>query len=632
MILLSASKLNKAFVEDVVFEDVSFHVEDRDKIGFVGVNGAGKTTLFRSLLNPSYADSGEVFTNKETVIGYMQQHADITSDKTVWEELMTVYADMLGLEEALETVARQIEEGTGDLDALVARQSSLLERFERRGGYLYKNIAKSSLIGLGFCEDDLNKPFETLSGGQKTRVLLCKILLSDANLLLLDEPTNHLDIASVEWLESFLRDYAGAFVIISHDRYFLDRVTNKTFELENQRLTVYNGNYTRYLALKEEARLAKQRQYDNTKREIDRIEGIIEQQKRWNQERNYKTIASKQKEIDRLEKTLDAPEREPDKLRFHFHINAVGGNDVLMCHSLAMAYGIHKIFSGVDIDIKKREHVFLLGDNGCGKTTLFKLLTGDLRPIDGEIRFGAGVQVGYYDQAQENLHNEKTVLDEVYDAYPKMTITELRNALAAFLFVGDDVFKPISALSGGERAKVSLLKLMLSGANLLLLDEPTNHLDISSREALEDALLHYEGTLFIISHDRYFINKLASRVLYMQNCGLTNYVGNYDYFLEKFKGVQTQKETVKASNKESYQEQKRREAEKRKNANRFHRLEEQIEQLEGEIAQKEELLLSDEYATDHVKATELLGQVQELKDELERLYEEWEELGTFVEL
>ena len=631
MIVLSASKLNKAFVEDIVFEDVSFHIEDRDKIGFVGVNGAGKTTLFKSLLQPSYADSGEVFTNKETVIGYMQQHADITSDKTVWEELMTVYADMLGLEEELDAVARRIEDGAGDLDALIERQAALLERFERRGGYLYKNIAKSSLIGLGFAEEDLHKPFETLSGGQKARVLLCKILLSDANLLLLDEPTNHLDIASVEWLENFLRDYNGAFVIISHDRYFLDRVTNKTFELENRKLTVYNGNYTRYLALKEEARLAKQRQYDNTKREIDRIEGIIEQQKRWNQERNYKTIASKQKEIDRLEQTLDAPEREPDKLRFQFHINTVGGNDVLRCNSLAMAYGIKKIFSGVELDIKKKEHVFLLGENGCGKTTLFKLLTGDLRPIDGEIHFGAGVQVGYYDQAQENLHEEKTVLDEVYDTYPTMSLTEVRNALGAFLFYGDDVFKPISALSGGERAKVSLLKLMLSGANLLLLDEPTNHLDISSREALEDALLHYEGTLFIVSHDRYFINKIADRILYMQNHGLTNYVGNYDYFLEKFKGVETEKTAAKSSNKETYQEQKRREAEKRKTANRFKRVEEQIAQLEEEIRQQEELLLSDEYATDHIKATALLEQVQEQKGKLEQLYAEWETLAELAE-
>lgn len=623
--------MKKAFVEDVIFEDVSFHIEDKDKIGFVGVNGAGKTTLFRSLLNPSYADGGEVFTNKNTVIGYMQQHADITSDKTVWEELMTVYSDMLELEQSLERIAHEIETCADGLDELVEKQASMRENFERRGGYTYQNFAKASLMGLGFAEDELNKPFEALSGGQKTRVLLCKILLSDANLLLLDEPTNHLDIASVEWLEGFLRDYNGAFLIISHDRYFLDRVTNKTFELENQKLTVYNGNYTRYLSLKEEARLAKERQYENTKREIERIEGIIEQQRRWNREKNIKTAESKQKVVDRLVKTLEKPESEPDKLRFHFHINTVGGNDVLACQSLAAAYGIHKIFSGIDIAVKKRERVFLLGENGCGKTTLFKLLTGALRPIDGEIRFGAGVQIGYYDQAQENLHYDKTVLDEVYDAYPKMSLTDVRNALAAFLFVSDDVFKPISALSGGERAKVSLLKLMLSGANFLLLDEPTNHLDISSREALEDALLHYEGTLFIISHDRYFINKIADRVLYMQSRSLTNYVGNYDYFLEKSKETVTEKDIVKTTGKVSYQEQKRREAEKRKQANRLKRLEEQIEQMEGEIAAQKELLATEEYATDYVKASELLTHVQAMEAELETLYLDWDALGEVVE-
>lgn len=626
MILLSASKLGKAFVENVVFDGVSFHIEEHDKIGFVGVNGAGKTTLLCTLLDQKYADSGEIFVNKETKIGYMQQHADIVSDKTVWEEIMTVYEDMLSLERSLDEIARQIEH-SNDLDTLIKKQSLLLERFERRGGYQYKSIAKASLLGLGFSESDLTKPFETLSGGQKTRVLLCKILLGESNLLLLDEPTNHLDIASVEWLEAFLRDYSGAFVIISHDRYFLDRVTNKTFELENRHLTVYNGNYTRYLALKEEALLSKERTYENTKREIDRIEGIIEQQRRWNRERNYKTIASKQKEIERLEKTLDAPEREPDKLRFHFHINTGGGNDVLICSSLAMAYGIKKVFSDIDVDIKKRERVFLLGENGCGKTTLFKLIAGTLSPIDGQIRFGANVTAGYYDQAQENLDYTKTVFDEVYDAYPKMTVTEIRNALAAFLFTGDDVFKTIDTLSGGERAKVSLLKLMLSGANLLLLDEPTNHLDISSREALEDALLHYEGTLFVISHDRYFINKLAKRVLYMQDSALTNYDGNYDYFLEKFKGAPKEKETVKTSNKEAYIEQKRRESEKRRNAGRLKRIEEKIEQYENETAKKETLLLSDEYATDHIKATELLEQIQALKAELDTLYDEWESLA-----
>lgn len=627
MILLNASKLNKAFAEDVIFHDVSFNISDRDKIGFVGANGAGKTTLFRTLLNPSYADSGEVFTNRDTVIGYMQQHADLHSDNTVFEEVMHSYDDMLRIESELEQISHDIENTNGEISDLIERQARLMAHFERRGGYTYKNIARSSLVGLGFDPDELDKPFETLSGGQKTRVLLCKILLSNANLLLLDEPTNHLDISSVEWLENFLINYNGAFIIISHDRYFLDRICNKTFELENGVLTSYNGNYSRYLALKEEARLAKQRQYENTAREIHRIEGIIEQQKRWNREKNIKTAQSKQKIIDKLEQTLEAPDASVGKIRFSFHITAVGGNDVLSCRNIAMAYGINKLFSGVDIDIKKKEHVFLLGENGCGKTTLFKILTGALSPIDGEFRYGSNIEVGYYDQTQESLHYDKTVIDEIYDEYPKMNLTEIRNALASFLFVGDDVFKPISALSGGERAKVSLLKLMLSGANLLFLDEPTNHLDISSREALENALLGYEGTLFIVSHDRYFINKLADRILYMQSGGLTNYAGNYDYFLEKFRPQPDNKVSAKTSNKESYLEQKRLEAEKRKNASKLARTEERIDELENEIDEKNQLLLSDEYATDYIKATELSEQIESLKAELDSLYVEWETLS-----
>lgn len=630
LILLNASKLNKSFIEDTVFSNVSFNISDKDKVGFVGINGAGKTTLFRALLNPSYADSGEVFINKDTRIGYMQQHADIHSDNTVFEEVMSVYSDMLDMESELDFISRAIENNDDNLTELVDRQSKLMARFESRGGYMYKNIARSSLIGLGFDESELDKPFETLSGGQKTRVLLCKILLSDANLLLLDEPTNHLDIASVEWLENFLINYNGAFMIISHDRYFLDRVCNKTFELENNTLTTYDGNYSRYLVLKEEAKLAKQRKYDNTMREINRLEGIVEQQKRWNREKNIKTAESKQKVIDKLVDGLEACEREPEKLHFSFYTKPSTANDVISAHSLSMAYGIEKLFSNVNIEIKKGEHVFLLGENGCGKTTLFKILMGMLVPLEGEVLFGPNIEVGYYDQTQENLCYDKTVLDEIYDTYPKKNLTEIRNALAAFLFKGDDVFKPISALSGGERARVSLAKLMLSGANLLLLDEPTNHLDINSREALEEALLTYDGTMFIVSHDRYFINKLANKIMYMRTGGLENYVGNYDYFLEKFKQSPDKKEVVRVSNKENYLEQKRMESEKRKNASKIERLEKKIGEIEEQIKQKNTLLSSDEYATDYVKAGELSLQIDELEHELEECYNEWETLSNII--
>lgn len=630
LILLNASKLNKSFGEDVVFSNVSFNISDKDKIGFVGVNGAGKTTLFRTLLNPSYADDGKIFINKDTSIGYMQQHADIHSDKSVLEEVMSVYKDMLALEEELEAISKTIENGEGNLEELISRQSKLMTRFEARGGYTYKSIARSSLIGLGFDESELNKPFETLSGGQKTRVLLCKILLSDSNLLLLDEPTNHLDISSVEWLENFLINYNGAFVVISHDRYFLDRICNRTFELENNTFTAYDANYSRYLKLKEEYRLAKQHRYDNTTKEIQRLEGIVEQQKRWNREKNIKTAESKQKVIDKLEQTLEAVEKEPDKIHFSFKAAPCTANDILSVCSLSMAYGIHKIFSNINLEIKKNEHVFLLGDNGCGKTTLFKILTGELTAIDGEFSVGNNVKIGYYDQTQENLSYDKTVLDEVYDAYPKLSLTEIRNALATFLFTGDDVFKTIDTLSGGERARVSLVKLMLSGANLLFLDEPTNHLDISSREALEEALLNYDGTLFIVSHDRYFINKLAHRVLYMQNNSITNYQGNYDYFLEKFKAVPEIKEAVSTTNKDVYLEKKRVESQKRKNAASLEKTENQIAEIEEKINKANALLITDEYATDYIKASELSEEISDLQAQLDELYIKWEELSEMM--
>ncbi|MBE7027155.1 MAG: ABC-F family ATP-binding cassette domain-containing protein [Ruminococcaceae bacterium] len=630
LILLNASKLNKSFGEDVVFSDVSFNISDKDKIGFVGVNGAGKTTLFRALLDTSYADGGEVFINKETRIGYMQQHADLHSDNTVFEEVMSVYTDMLSLEEELEAISKSIENGEGNLEELIARQSRLMARFESRGGYTYKSIARSSLIGLGFDESELGKPFETLSGGQKTRVLLCKILLSDSNLLLLDEPTNHLDISSVEWLENFLINYNGAFMVISHDRYFLDKICNRTFELENNTFTAYDANYSRYLKLKEEYKLAKQRRYDNTAKEIQRLEGIIEQQKRWNREKNIKTAESKQKVIDKLEKTLEVVEKEPGKIHFSFNSAPCTSNDILSVHSLSMAYGIHKLFSNISFEIKKNEHVFLLGDNGCGKTTFFKILTGALSSIDGEFSVGKSVQIGYYDQTQENLSYDKTVLDEVYDAYPKLSLTEIRNALAAFLFTGDDVFKTIDTLSGGERARVSLVKLMLSGANFLFLDEPTNHLDISSREALEEALSSYDGTLFIVSHDRYFINKLAHRVLYMQNSSVTNYQGNYDYFLEKFKPALDIKEVVSATNKDVYLEKKRAESQKRKNAATLEKTEKQIAEIEEKINESNALLLTDEYATDYIKASQLSEEISALQAQLDELYIKWEELSEMM--
>ena len=605
-------------------------IQQGELFSLLGVNGAGKTTLFKIMLKECGIDGGEIFENNQTRIGYMQQQTNLTSDKTVYDELMTVYAPLVRMEAELEQLARQIERGEGDSLRLAERQHALREQYEKEGGLTFRSVAKASLMGLGFREKELSMDFNSLSGGQKTRVFLCKILLSQANLLFLDEPTNHLDIQSAEWLENFLRDYKGAFVVISHDRYFLDRISNKIFALENGHLSVYNGNYTRYLEQKEERRKTAERSYENTKREINRLEGIVEQQRRWNREKNIKTAESKLKMIARLEQTLEKPEEEQEVVRFSFTANAVGGNDVLTAHSLAMRFDEKRLFDHADFHLKRGERVFLLGPNGCGKTTLFKLILGELTPSGGEIVQGANIQIGYYDQTQDHLDYSKTVFDEVADSYPKMTQTQVRCALAAFLFRGDDVFKLISELSGGERAKVSLLKLMLSGANLLLLDEPTNHLDISSREALEEALTGYDVTVLAISHHRYFINKLANRVLYLTENGLKNYLGDYDYYLEKRKDApeQTQgAEKKTSSGKDDYQLQKQRVAQERKRQNRLKKLEEEIETAEEEIAALTEQLMDPECAADYVKAAELTETIQTKEASLALLYEEWEELG-----
>jgi ATP-binding cassette subfamily F protein 3 len=553
----------------------------------------------------------------------MAQRVRVTPGRTVFAEVMTVFAELEEIERTLDEIAAKI--GAGDA-SLVKKQHDLSEEFERRGGYTYKSRVKSALSGLGFTEGEAGQEISTLSGGQRTRATLCKILLSGANVLLLDEPTNHLDTAAVEWLEEFLRAYAGAVVIISHDRYFLDRVTRRTFALEHKTLTVYGGNYSYYVKKKEEDRCAQERRYENTRREIKRIEGIIEQQRRWNRERNIKTAESKQKMIDRLEKDLDAPQNAPDSLRFRFGTKQSGGNDVLDARGISAAFGDKKLFDNADMTVHRGERVFLLGPNGCGKTTLLKILTGRLRAAGGSVRLGAGILAGYYDQAQEELDAAKTVLDEVWDAYPKLTRTEVRNALAAFLFKGDDALKEISALSGGERARVSLVKLMLSECNFLLLDEPTNHLDVTSREALEDALLGYRGTLLAVSHDRYFINKLADRVTYLSASGVQSYDGNYDNFLEK-RAARTVAEKTEPEKKNEYKEKKEREAAQRKTAAALLRTEGEIAAAEAEIAALEAALGNPETAADYQKVLEISGGIDQAKARLDALYEKWGALG-----
>ena len=571
MAILTVNNIKKMFGTDVIIQDITFEVQKGDRIGLVGINGSGKTTLFKVLNGEYTADEGTFTPARETSVGYMEQHVCRDMEKPAFDEVMTVFAPLLKMEAEIEVLTTKISEMPENLNELIEKQAELNDRFIADGGLTCRNRAKSTLIGLGFAPEQIYAPIGVLSGGQKAKIQLAKMLLGESNLLLLDEPTNHLDIPSVEWLEDFLKNYNGSYIVISHDRYFLDAVTNRTFEIENTHLTEYKGNYTKYLQLKEENRLAMQRVYDNTQREIKRIEGIIEQQKRFNQERNYVTIASKQKSIDRLQATLEKPEDDPDTIKFQFKASQRGGNDVLEAEELALSFGDHRLFKNVNLDIKRGEKVFLIGPNGCGKTSLLKVLLHIYKQTFGDFRFGANIDIGYYDQAQGNLDESKTVIDEIWDLHPYMTQTQVRSALAVFLFKGEDVYKPVKGLSGGERARVLLLKLMLSKANLLILDEPTNHLDIGSCEALENALLGYDGTLFVVSHDRYLINKLADKIYYLTPSGTTLYLGNYDAYLEARQKQEAAKAAAEAENENAvpkantvYKQKKERASEIRK--------------------------------------------------------------------
>lgn len=633
MILMNGSGIKKMFLDETLFENVSFNIDSNDKIGFIGVNGAGKSTLFKIIIGAMDYESGEIYKNKFTKIGYLDQYACNESDKTIMEEMLTSFEEVISIEQQLDDIRFDIEEKNGNLEELVNQQTRLQERFSELDGFYYKSKIKSTLEGLGFSEEDFNLKVDKLSGGQKTRISLGKILLSDTNLLLLDEPTNHLDIESVEWLENFLQNYKGAFIVISHDRYFLDKVTNKTFELEATHFRSFNGNYSAYMAQREIDKKTEERNYDNTMREIQRLEGVVEQQRRWNREKNIKTAESKMKVIKKLEKTLTKPVETLDEMTFSFKACAGGGQDVLMCENLGMAFENNRLFNNVDLLIRKGEKVFLLGPNGCGKTTFLKIIMGMYKQTMGDFKIGANIKIGYYDQIQENLDMNKTVIDEVWDAYPNKTQTEIRNALAVFLFRGEDVFKEIYKLSGGERARVELVKLMLKSVNLLIMDEPTNHLDIESREALENALKDYDGTMIMVSHDRYFINKLADRILYMTPNGVKSYSGSYDDYIAA-KSNQLPEKSQNTSEKPKnldYQEQKKLQAEKRKTLNRYKKVEEEIEALEKEIEALDTEMAKPEYAADFTKLAELSAEYDNKNSRLEKLMEEWEKLQIEIE-
>ncbi len=634
MPLLSAHHLSKYFGERALFTDVSFDVEDNSRIGFVGANGCGKTTLFHILTGELSPDDGQVVRPKLCRIGYMQQHISADSDTTLFDEVLRVFAPLVTLEQELESVhaALSAPDYMGDL-TLIERQSRLQERFEAEGGLFFRARVRSTLLGLGFSEEDLSRTMDTFSGGQRSKAAMARLLLSDSNLLLLDEPTNHLDIASVEWLESFLDEYRGALIVISHDRYFLDRVTNRTMELSNGRLYMTNGNYSVHREKRETDKEIERKHYIHAKREISRIEDNIALLKQWNREKSIRAAESREKRVERLKAELVIPEEELGAIRFQFASKAVSGNEVIEAGELAKSFAEKPLFRDVDLHLRRGERVFLYGPNGCGKTTLLKIIHGLLPPDRGFVRLGANVSVGYYDQTQSGLCDEKMAIDEIWDSFPHMTQTQVRSAMAAFLFRGDDVFKTVGLLSGGERARLLLLKLMLGGDNLLLLDEPTNHLDIASREALEEALSDYEGTMLIVSHDRYFINRMARRMIHLTSQGAVSVEGGYDALCERLR-----RDAARAAEQKTASLPKDNAATKRTDAGKRRKLsaqlravEQQITELEAQHMATEEALADPENAADYERVLALSAASQEEEERILELMEQWEQLHLELE-
>lgn len=625
MACLDIQELSLSFGEETLFQNVSFEMQAHDKVGFVGANGVGKTSLFKVLTGEYQPTSGAAYIGKNVRLGYMEQHT-CSAQNTVYDELISVFSDLIEAERELDEISQRLTECASD--ELIARQDMLNEKFIRNGGTTYKSLTRSALIGLGFSEADFSKPTSQLSGGQRSKLILSKLLLSKADLLLLDEPTNHLDISSVEWLENFLLNFSGAFIVISHDRYFLDRVTDKTIELDNKKLRCYKGNYSVFMQKKAAEQKAVADKYENDLKEIERLEGIIEQQRRWNREKNIKTAESKLKVVERIKAQLVPPDSAQKRIRFDFTPKCVSGEEVLTVRSLSKSFGEKRVFGDVSFDLMRGERMFLVGANGCGKTTLLKILMKDIEQSGGDFRFGANLFPGYFDQVQEKLDLSKSALEEVWSAFPAMTETSVRNALAAFLFRGDDVYKLLSDCSGGERARVALLKLMLGRYNLLLLDEPTNHLDSSSREELESTLLDYSGTLLIVSHDRYFINKLATCVLELTESGVKRYIGNYDDFIEaKQRAQQDAPLPLSVKKREAaqpnvYKLKKELASRQRKLKTAVSRLESDIEDTEEQIAMLEEELNSN---PPYEQFLVISRSLEELTAKRDALFEEWAE-------
>lgn len=631
MAIVGIQNLKVDFAGKVLFENVSFDVNEGDFVGLIGANGTGKTTLFKVITGEIEPTDGAVFISKQTKVGYLEQHACHGSMRTVLDEALTVFAPLMRMEYELELLAQRIDTQSDIRNELIERQNELQEEYQASGGLTYKSRTRSALMGLGFSEADFTLTCDKLSGGQRSKLSMCKLLLSEAQLLLLDEPTNHLDISGIEWLEGFLSSYKGTVIVISHDRYFLDKVTNKTVELSNRRCHCVKGNYSTYLKLREERLESERRRYENQLEEIKRIEGIIEQQRSFARERNFITAESKRKMLEKKKAELVVPEKMAAKMRVNFVPECETGNDVLAVHGLSKAFGSKRLFENGEMLVYKGDRVFVLGANGCGKTTLLRILMRRMPSDSGSFTFGANVKTGYFDQSLENLTGGKSVLDEIWDEHRTFTETTVRSYLSLFLFRGDDVFKRVDDLSGGEKAKLCLLKLMLSGANVLLLDEPTNHLDIPSREVLESALADYEGTIIAVSHDRYFINKLSTKIYCMKPDGFERFDGDYNDYADAVL-LQAKEKPQKSQPKEnSYKLRKERESEINRLKGKIRRDEARIDTLDAEIEKANGLLSSPEISADYEKVLEYTQKIDELTRQQLSLMDEWEQENKRLE-
>ena len=633
MIAISCDNLSLAFGVDVLFEKVSFSLQDGDKLGIVGVNGAGKSTLMKMIAGEIGSDTGNVYIAKGKTVGYLSQNPDFESENTVLGEMMLAFSHLIEEEKALEEMRRAAENGSVDA---AMRYSERYEAFIKKGGLEYASRARSVLKNLGFGDEYHEMPIRSLSGGQKTRVALAKLLLTEPDIIMMDEPTNHLDIDNIEWLEKFIRQSAKTVIVISHDRFFLCRTTNKTLEIENTHAKLYDGNYDVYAAKKKKEREVLAHQYKNQQKEIARLEAVIEQQRRWNREKNIKKAESTQKRLDRIER-IEAPEHDPANIRFTLTAHSESGNDVLSVRKLSKRYPVKLLFEDVAFEIKKGDRALIVGPNGCGKSTLLKIIYGTVPQSSGFVDYGYNVRVGYYDQEHHNISENGTVLDELWDEYDRMTETEIRSTLALFLFKGEDVYKDISVLSGGEKARLSLAKLMLQKVNFLILDEPTNHLDIASREILEDALFAYDGTLLAVSHDRYFINKLSSRILAFDGTAILDFDGNYgEYlaYLERKRAAESESVELPAAPamsdaKAQYLANKQAAAERRKQERRKERLEKEIEAAEKEL-EANTAEIEGEAAQDYQRLSELYQRNEELEESLLLMWEELEALTALL--